>query len=111
MLRIRIRCLFDPWIRDPGWVKNPDPGMNNPDHIFESVETIFWVKILRFFFRIRDPGWKINIPDPQHLDFLFRFLIILHNTDAAELVTLYMEDLLPLNALEIFSSYFLLITF
>ncbi len=23
-----IRCLFDPWIRDPGWVKNqdPDPG-------------------------------------------------------------------------------------
>jgi hypothetical protein len=30
-LRIRIRdppCLFDPWIRDPGWVNNqdPDPG-------------------------------------------------------------------------------------
>jgi hypothetical protein len=23
-----IRCLFDPWIRDLGWVKNqnPDPG-------------------------------------------------------------------------------------
>ncbi len=23
-----IRCLFDPWIRDPGWVRNqdPDPG-------------------------------------------------------------------------------------
>jgi hypothetical protein len=23
-----IRCLFDPWIRDPGWVKSkdPDPG-------------------------------------------------------------------------------------
>ncbi len=23
-----IRCLFDPWIREPGWVKNqdPDPG-------------------------------------------------------------------------------------
>jgi hypothetical protein len=43
-LRIRIRdlgsgirCLFDPWIRDPGWVKSQDPdlgsGMNNPDHI------------------------------------------------------------------------------
>jgi hypothetical protein len=33
-----IRCLFDPWIRDPGWVESqhPDPGsgMNNPDHIF-----------------------------------------------------------------------------
>ncbi len=33
----RIRCLFGPWIRDPGWVKSQDPdpgsGMNNPDHI------------------------------------------------------------------------------
>jgi hypothetical protein len=34
-----IRRLFDPWILDPGWVKNqnPYPGsgsvMNNPDHI------------------------------------------------------------------------------
>jgi hypothetical protein len=59
-------------------------GMNNPDHISESLETI--LKILKFFdadpgwkkfgsgmekIRIRDPGWKkfgsgINIPDPQH---------------------------------------------
>jgi hypothetical protein len=41
-------CLFDPWIRDPGWVKNqnPDPGsgMNIPDHISQSLETIVWVK-------------------------------------------------------------------
>jgi hypothetical protein len=33
-----IRCLFDPWIWDPGWVEsqhpNPGSGMNNPDHIF-----------------------------------------------------------------------------
>jgi hypothetical protein len=46
-------------------------GMNNPDHISESLETIFWVKILKFFdadpgsgmekIRIRD-----NIPDPPH---------------------------------------------
>ncbi len=21
-----IQCLFDPWIRDPGWVKSQDPG-------------------------------------------------------------------------------------
>ncbi len=32
-----IQCLFDPLIRYPGWVKNPDPGsgsgMNDPDHI------------------------------------------------------------------------------
>jgi hypothetical protein len=50
-----IRCLFDPWIWEPGWVKNqvPDPGSgsekNNPDHISESLRTIFWVKILKFF--------------------------------------------------------------
>jgi hypothetical protein len=29
-------------------------GMNNPDHISESLETIFWVKILKFF--DADPG-------------------------------------------------------
>ncbi len=48
-------------------------GMSNPDHISESSETIFGVKILKFFnagqgsgmekIRIRDgkysdPGWK-----------------------------------------------------
>jgi hypothetical protein len=43
--------------------------MNNPDHVYESLETIFWVQILKFF--DADPGWKkfgsgINIPDPQH---------------------------------------------
>ncbi len=30
--------------------------MNNPDHISESLETIFWVKILKFF--DADLGWK-----------------------------------------------------
>jgi hypothetical protein len=60
--------------------------MNNQDHISKSLETIFWVKILKLFdanpgwkkfrsgmekFRIRDgknsdPGSGINIPDPQH---------------------------------------------
>jgi hypothetical protein len=30
--------------------------MNNPDHISESLETIFWVKILKFF--DADPGRK-----------------------------------------------------
>ncbi len=32
---------------------DPDPesgsGMNNPDHISESLEPIFWVKIFEFF--------------------------------------------------------------
>jgi hypothetical protein len=44
-------------------------GMNNPDHISECLETIFWDKIIKFFdadpgcpgsgmekLRIRDPG-------------------------------------------------------
>jgi hypothetical protein len=56
-------------------------GMNNPDHISESLETIFFVKILKFLMQILDPKWKkfgsgirgwknsdpgseINIPDP-----------------------------------------------
>jgi len=53
----------------------------DPDHISESLETIFWVKIPvpKFFdadpgpgkekIRIRDEkkfGSGINIPDPQH---------------------------------------------
>jgi hypothetical protein len=31
-------------------------GMNNLVHISESLETIFWVKILKLF--DADPGWK-----------------------------------------------------
>jgi hypothetical protein len=30
--------------------------MNNPDYISENLETIFWVKILKFY--DADPGWK-----------------------------------------------------
>ncbi len=43
------------WLQDPKWVKNQDL-----DHISKSLETIFWVKILKFFEEIResfDPGW------------------------------------------------------
>jgi hypothetical protein len=46
-------------------------GMNNPDHISESLETIFWDKILKLF--DADPGSGIekfgsgiHIPDSQH---------------------------------------------
>ncbi len=45
--------------------------MYNQAHISENLETIFWVRILKFF--DADPGSKklgsvtnINIPDPQH---------------------------------------------
>jgi hypothetical protein len=51
-------------IRDPGWVKNQDPGsgsgMNNPDHISKILESIFGVKILKFF--DADPGYGILHP-------------------------------------------------
>jgi hypothetical protein len=30
--------------------------MNNPDHFSERLETIFWVKILKFL--DADPGWE-----------------------------------------------------
>jgi hypothetical protein len=77
---IQYRCIFSKccgsgsgafltpgfWIRDQGLVKNQDPGMNIPDHISESLETIFWAKILKFFdanpdtgiFLTLDPGRK-----------------------------------------------------
>jgi hypothetical protein len=54
-----IRCLFDPWIQDPG------SGMGIKS---TSRSGFFGVKILKFFDadpgsgmetgRIRDPGWK-----------------------------------------------------
>ncbi len=53
-----IRCLIDPWIRDPVWVKNqdPDPG-EHPDHISRELRNnFFWVKILKFVDADADPG-------------------------------------------------------
>jgi hypothetical protein len=37
-------AFLAPWIWDPGWVKSkyPGSGMNNPDHISYTLETIFW---------------------------------------------------------------------
>jgi hypothetical protein len=77
-----IRCFFDPWISDPGWVKKSGSGsgMNNPDHISERLEKFFEYKYLNSLMRIRHgknsgPGSgngkirirdsEINIPDPQ----------------------------------------------
>jgi hypothetical protein len=61
-----IRCLFYPWIRDPGWVKSqdPDPGMNKPDPISESLETIFGLKYyLNSLMRYLDPDGKNSDPE------------------------------------------------
>ena len=40
--------------------------MNNQDHISEGFETIFWVKILKFFDTDSDPGSCIFLTvDPE----------------------------------------------
>jgi hypothetical protein len=49
---LQIWCLFDLWIRNPGSRMGKKSrfgsgsGMNILDHISESLEPIFWVKIL-----------------------------------------------------------------
>jgi hypothetical protein len=90
VLRIQIRDPVPFWPLDPGSgmgkKQDPDPesGMNIPDHISESLETIFWFKVLQFFdadpdlgsgiFLTLDTRWEkfgsgINISDPQHCCF------------------------------------------
>jgi hypothetical protein len=78
-LRIQIRdpVLFDPWLRDPGWVKSqdPDPGSRilirdeQPESYFRELRNHFFgVKILKFF---DDPGSgieKIRIRDGKNSD-------------------------------------------
>ncbi len=59
VFRIRIRDPVPFRPLDPGWVKTQESGsgMNNPDHISESLETVFLgVKIRKLF--DADPGWK-----------------------------------------------------
>jgi hypothetical protein len=70
-----IRCLFDPWIGDPGWEiisQDPDSGSGFGTRIrdeqhglyFGELRNHFWVKILKFF--DADPGSgmeKIRIRD------------------------------------------------
>ncbi len=41
-------------------------GMNILEHISESLETIFWVKIFNFLDADADPGSVMTISDPQH---------------------------------------------
>jgi hypothetical protein len=58
VLRIRDPEPFCPLDPGSGMGKKSGcrSGMNNPDHFSESLETIFRVKILKFF--AVDPGWK-----------------------------------------------------
>jgi|LakMenE01Jun11ns_1017448.scaffolds.fasta_scaffold9854564_1 hypothetical protein len=41
VVQIRIRFLFDPWLRDQGWIKKSGSGLDNPDNISYGLETIF----------------------------------------------------------------------
>jgi hypothetical protein len=67
----RIRCFYDPWIRDPGWGRKSASGSGIRDeqlgsYFLELRNHFFRVKILKFFdadpesgiktVRIRDPG-------------------------------------------------------
>jgi|688.fasta_scaffold1380369_1 hypothetical protein len=58
LLQILIRnpVPFYPWIWDPGWAKKSGSGsgINNADHISESLETLVGLKYLNSLVRIRD---------------------------------------------------------
>jgi hypothetical protein len=63
-----IRCLSDPWIRDPGWIKIKIRirDEHSGSH-FRKFRKIFWVKMIKFsdadpdlgsgIFLTLDPGW------------------------------------------------------
>ncbi len=65
-----IGCLFDPWIRDPGWekvsirIRDEQPGSYFTVYILETIFLLFsGLKNLNSLMRIRDedssdPGWK-----------------------------------------------------
>jgi hypothetical protein len=76
VLRIRIRCLFDPWIRDVYKIRIRD---EQPGSYFRELRNHFLgLKYSNSLIRIRDGknsdtgsggkkfGSGINIPDPQH---------------------------------------------
>jgi hypothetical protein len=66
-----IRSLFDPRIRDPGWVKNqdPDPGSwirdEQPVSYFLELRNYFFGLTILEFFDV-DPG--LGIRDGNNLD-------------------------------------------
>ncbi len=60
----RIRCLFDPWIRDPGWgkikIRIRDEHFRS---YFRELRNNFFVKILKFIDADAGPGIFLT-PDP-----------------------------------------------
>jgi hypothetical protein len=59
-----IGCLFDPWIRDPGWekvsirIRDEQPGSYFLE-LRNNFFAFFWVKIVKFF--DEDPGSGMEI--------------------------------------------------
>ncbi len=67
MLRIRIRDPGSGAFLTPGSGKGKKSGsgMNIPDYSFESLETTFWYKILKFLDADADPDPELgNLFDP-----------------------------------------------
>jgi hypothetical protein len=66
VLRIRIRCLFDPRIQDPGSRMDKKPGSGSgiqkeqPGSYFLELWNHFLG--LKFFDAAQDPGWKKSVP-------------------------------------------------
>jgi hypothetical protein len=73
VLRIRIRCFSEPWIREGKGRKGKEngSGMNIPDNFYESLETVFRAKplnILKFLnsgiVLSMEPGYGMENSDP-----------------------------------------------
>ncbi len=86
-----IRCLFYPWIREPGWVKNqyPDPGWTSRIIFPRAWKQFFGLKYVNSLMRMRiresfDPGYGLNIPDPQHCRREYFYSLIQHNNQRKE---------------------------
>jgi hypothetical protein len=70
-VRVFLKFIAVLRIRDPVpfWPLYPVSGMNIPDHISESLETIFWIRnIPKFFDAVADPGSGILLAlDPESI--------------------------------------------
>ncbi len=91
--RSGIRCLFDPWIRDPGWVKK---SRWTSRIIFpRAKKQFFGLKILQFFDAdpesfwpwIRDPGWTSRICNKDINFYLHRSISLFQGVSASSLGT------------------------
>jgi hypothetical protein len=55
-----IRCLFVTWIRDPGWVKNQDPGSGSGTHKPNHISLSGPKQHLKFQIRRCQPARRVG---------------------------------------------------